>query len=337
MRIPKLRAPPCTRAEYVDGSRPIWPLHLSSRAPRAGGQRTRVKCSVHPSRPSYTQHGSVDCTSSAPPGCGYSLYTVLQAPPHAHAARGPCRAHQPCARHRCMPLIGAPPPPLSAAAHCHARPHRRALKPAPAAARSARRRGAARTGPRAARAASTPPPPAGRAARTRLCLLYESVPRVCRECARDRALPRGRGARVGARRALARGCVRRVAACGGVWRRRRREDRAPSAAATADASLATLCAPVVPPPLPVTRGSSLYGWVRQPQGGRYGEIWGDMGSLRAGYANLRAGGRYCARVVRAPREDNGEEDSGYSGVRVKTAESVSSRALAGVQEPVFRF
>mmetsp|Transcript_25873 Transcript_25873/g.76779 ORF Transcript_25873/g.76779 Transcript_25873/m.76779 type:complete len:288 (-) Transcript_25873:944-1807(-) len=30
----------------------------------------------------------------------------------------------------------------------------------------------------------------------------------------------------------------------------------PSAAATADASLATLCAPVVPPPLPVTRGSS---------------------------------------------------------------------------------
>ena len=35
-------------------------------------------------------------------------------------------------------------------------------------------------------------------------------------------------------------------------------------------------------------------WVRQPQGGRYGERWGDMGSLRGGYADLRAGRRYCA-------------------------------------------
>ena len=42
-------------------------------------------------------------------------------------------------------------------------------------------------------------------------------------------------------------------------------------------------------------------------------------------------------VFRAPREDNGEEDSEYSGIRPKTAEYVSSRALVGIQEYVFRF
>ena len=36
-------------------------------------------------------------------------------------------------------------------------------------------------------------------------------------------------------------------------------------------------------------------------------------------------------------EYNGEEDSEYSGVRPNTAECVSSRALVGRQEPVFRF
>ena len=37
-------------------------------------------------------------------------------------------------------------------------------------------------------------------------------------------------------------------------------------------------------------------------------------------------------VSRAPREYNGQEYSEYSGIRVNTAEYVSSRALVGVHE-----
>ena len=46
LRIPKLRAPPCTRAEYVDGSRPIWPLFIS----RASARVCEVQCAPQPSR-----------------------------------------------------------------------------------------------------------------------------------------------------------------------------------------------------------------------------------------------------------------------------------------------
>ena len=41
--------------------------------------------------------------------------------------------------------------------------------------------------------------------------------------------------------------------------------------------------------------------------------------------------------IRAPREDNGEEYSGYSGIRPTTAEDVSSPVLVGRHDHVFRF
>jgi len=42
-------------------------------------------------------------------------------------------------------------------------------------------------------------------------------------------------------------------------------------------------------------------------------------------------------VFRAPREHEGCENSEYSGLQLNTAECVSSRALVGLQESVFRF
>ena len=59
--------------------------------------------------------------------------------------------------------------------------------------------------------------------------------------------------------------------------------------------------------------------------------------LRAEYADMRAGGRYVCRAFRAPREDNGEEYSERRRARSDTVECVSSRALAGRPDSVFRF
>ena len=55
-------------------------------------------------------------------------------------------------------------------------------------------------------------------------------------------------------------------------------------------------------------------------------------SLRAEETSL---GAVLRSVFRAPREDNGEEDSECSGIRLSTAEDVSSRALVGRQEHAF--
>ena len=63
-----------------------------------------------------------------------------------------------------------------------------------------------------------------------------------------------------------------------------------------------------------------------------------MGSLRGGYANLRAGGRWRVCSSAAPHEcEYGEYEYGeYSGVRPSTAESVSSRTLVGLRESAVR-
>ena len=73
-----------------------------------------------------------------------------------------------------------------------------------------------------------------------------------------------------------------------------------------------------------------------PREGRDGEIWGDLGSLRGESASLGAGNTVLPRVFRAPREYEGlRVQLNTAGVRPKTAEYVSSRALAGRHEYVF--
>jgi len=57
--------------------------------------------------------------------------------------------------------------------------------------------------------------------------------------------------------------------------------------------------------------------------------------LRCEHASLGAGKMVLCGVFRAPRECEGCEYSGYSGMRRSPAEYVSSRALAGRHEYVF--